>query len=84
MKQQERVKLLESIVHHIQQTNDTIHFYNVEAHSSPWAIHSGVQLTRLNCLLWLSIRLFLLPQVLPSIIHSSPLTHFLREQYGTG
>jgi len=45
--------------------------------SSPWVIHSGVQLTRLNCLLWLSIRLFLLPQVLPfiSIIHSSPLTY---------
>ena len=31
--------------------------------------------TRLNCLLWLSIRLFLLSQALPFIIHSSPLTH---------
>ena len=43
--------------------------------SSPWILHSGVQLTRLNCLLWLSIRLFLLAQVLPFIIHSSPLTY---------
>jgi hypothetical protein len=49
---------------------------NVALPSSPWVIHSDVQLTRLNCLLWLSIRLFLLSQVLPfiSIIHSSPLT----------
>jgi hypothetical protein len=35
------------------------------------------------CLLWLSTRLFSLPQVLPFIIHSSLIT-FLREQYGTG
>ena len=38
-------------------------------------------------LLWLSIRLFLLSQLLPSpfIIHSSPLTYtFLREQNGIG
>ena len=50
---------------------------NVVLPSSPWVIHSGVQLTRLNCLLWLSIRLSLLSQVLPfiSIIHSSPLTY---------
>ena len=56
---------------------------NVALPSSLWVIHSGVQLARLNCLLWLSIRLFLLPQVLPLIIHSSLFT-FLREQYGTG
>jgi hypothetical protein len=46
--------------------------FNVALLSSPWVLHSGVQLTRLNCLLWLSIRLFTLPQVLPFIIH-----HFL-------
>jgi hypothetical protein len=50
---------------------------NVALPSSPWVIHSGVRLTRLNCLLWLSIRLYLLSQVLPFIsnIHSSPLTY---------
>ena len=47
---------------------------NVALPSSPWVIHSDAQLTPLNCLLWLSIRLFLLSQVLPFIIHSSPLT----------
>ena len=31
---------------------------NVVLPSSPWVIHSGVQLTRLICLLWPSIRLF--------------------------
>ena len=56
---------------------------NVALPSSPWVIHSSVQLTRLTCLLWPSIRLFLLSQVLPFTIHSLPLTHFLREQYGT-
>ena len=51
-----------------------------------WVLHSGVQLIRLNCLLWISIRLFLLSQALPFIFHSSPLTYntFPRDQYGTG
>jgi len=43
---------------------------NVALPSSPWVIHSGVQLTRLNCLLWLSIRLFLLSQVSFQFNHS--------------
>ena len=48
--------------------------------SSPWVLHSGVQLSRLNCLLWLSIRLFLLSQALPFIIHSSPFTYHLSKR----
>jgi hypothetical protein len=46
-------------------------FLNVALPSSPWIIHSGVQLARLNCLLWLSVRLFYCLRLLPFIIHSS-------------
>ena len=49
---------------------------NVALPSSPWVIHSGIQLTRLNCLSWLSIRLFNRLSFCLFINHSSPLTHF--------
>ena len=33
MKRHEHAKLLETIVHHIQQSEDTIHLYKLEAHA---------------------------------------------------
>ena len=50
---------------------------NVALPSSPWVILSGVQLTRLSCLLWLSIRLFLLSQVHAFHFNHSLLTSYL-------
>jgi hypothetical protein len=47
---------------------------NVALPSSPWVIHSGVQLTRLICLLWLSIRLFDCLRFLP--FHHSFITSY--------
>ena len=46
----------------------------------------GVQLERLNCLLWLSIRLFLFSQAfaLHHSVHHLVLITFFREQNGTG